>query len=74
MFKFASKAFEKVSKAFTKKLKHARMIKKYDKSFDENTFGDLAQTIYIDAHTCLMRFLAIIYFKDNSFKILIYFF
>lgn len=50
---------EKVSKAFTKKLKHGRLIKKHDMSFDETTFGDVAQSIYVDAHNALMRFLEI---------------
>lgn len=55
--KFASRAVEKVSKAFTKKLKHGRLIKKYDTSFDESTFGEIAQSIYIDAHNSLTRYI-----------------
>lgn len=31
------------------------MIKKYDTTFDEDSFSEIAQSIYIDAHNSLMR-------------------
>lgn len=36
-------------------LRHKRHILKYDETFDEKIFGDVAQQIYIDAHTALMN-------------------
>lgn len=51
--KFAGKAVEQVSKSFTKKFKHLRLVRKYDESFDESAFSQTAQQIYIDAHQAL---------------------
>ena len=51
--KFAGKAVEQVSKTLTKKFKHARLVRKHDESFDESSFAQSAQQIYIDAHQAL---------------------
>jgi hypothetical protein len=45
-----------VSKTLSKKFKNLRAIKKYDESFDEKLFGDQAQQIYKDAHSCLLKY------------------
>lgn len=55
LFKFATDLVERTTRAVGKKIKHVRMIKKYDESFDESTFAESAQSIYIKAHECLAK-------------------
>ncbi len=62
---YASQFVEKVSKQTTKKLTHARTVKKYEESFNESFFAEKAQKIYIDAHNALMKYLISLFFFQN---------
>ena len=55
--KFASQALESAKKSLAKKFRHARVIKKYDGTFEENQFAEYAQQLYIEAHEHLMKYI-----------------